>query len=108
MKEPLIIGTNGFVSAIDIATGKELWRTRLREGILGGSRGSDVSVLVEDNIIYAGCSGRIYALKTSDGSILWDNELKGLGFNEVALAKTGTSVQFIMRAETRTTTNNNS
>ena len=84
MKEPLIIGTNGYVSAIDSGTGQELWRTRLREGILGGSRGWDVSVLVEGNTIYAGCCGRIYALNTSDGAILWGNDLGGLGFNEVA------------------------
>lgn len=106
MKEPLIIGTNGFVSAINTTNGEELWRTKLREGILGGSRGWDVSVLVENNIIYAGCCGRIYALNTGNGSILWSNELGGLGFNEVSLAKTGISVQFITRVETQTSNSN--
>ena len=107
MKEPLIIGTNGYVSAIDSATGQELWRTKLRDGLLGGSRGFDVSVLVEGNTIYAGCYGRIYALNTGDGAILWSNGLEGLGYNEVALAKTGTSIQYITKVETQSNSSSN-
>ena len=107
MKEPLIIGTNGFVSAIDPASGQQLWRTKLREGFLGGSRGCDVSVLVEDNIVYAGCYGRIYALNASDGVVLWSNELKGLGYDDVSLAKRGTSVQFITKVETQGSNSSN-
>jgi outer membrane protein assembly factor BamB len=103
----LVIGCNGFVSAIHTNNGEELWRTRLREGLLGGSRGSDVSVLIDGDQIYAGCHGRIYALRTSDGQILWSNELKGMGFNEVALARQGTNTQFITRVEHTTTNNSN-
>lgn len=103
----LIIGCNGYVSAILANNGEELWRTKLRDGILSGSRGSDVSVLIDGNQIFAGCSGRIYALNASNGEILWSNDLKGIGFNEVALARQGTSTQFITRVET-TTNNSNS
>ena len=46
-KDILIIGCNGYVSAVHANTGQELWRTKLRDGMLGGSRGSDVSVLIE-------------------------------------------------------------
>ncbi|HEY8895669.1 MAG TPA: PQQ-binding-like beta-propeller repeat protein [Niastella sp.] len=105
-KDLLIIGCNGFVSAIHANNGEELWRTRLREGLLGGSRGSDVSVLIDGDQIYAGCHGRIYALRTADGQILWSNDLKGMGFNEVALARQGTNTQFITRVEHTSTTNN--
>jgi outer membrane protein assembly factor BamB len=94
----LTIGSNGYVSAIQTSDGKELWRTKLREGFLG-SGGSDVSVLIEGDKIFAGCAGRIYALRASDGKILWDNDLKGLGFNQVSLSRQGTSVQFITRVE---------
>lgn len=104
-KDMLIIGCNGFVSAILANNGQELWRTKLREGVLGGSRGRDVSVLIDGNQIYAGCGGRIYALNAADGNILWSNDLKGLGFNEVALARQGTSVQYITRVETTSTSN---
>lgn len=98
-KNILIIGCNGFVSAILVNNGQELWRTKLRDGVLGGSRGYDVSVLIDGDQIYAGCYGRIYALKTSTGEILWANDLKGMGFNEVALARQGNNTQFITRVE---------
>ena len=95
----LIIGCNGFVSAIHTGSGQELWRTKLREGILGGSRGADVSVLIDGSKVFAGCYGRIYALEVSNGNVLWSNDLKGMGFNEVALAKQGNNTQFITRVE---------
>lgn len=98
-KDLLIIGCNGYVSAILANNGEELWRTKLRQGVLGGSRGSDVSVLIDGDKIFAGCYGRIYALNASDGEILWSNELKGMGFNEVALSRQGTNTQFITRVE---------
>ncbi|MFT3826576.1 MAG: PQQ-binding-like beta-propeller repeat protein [Chitinophagaceae bacterium] len=98
-KDILIIGCNGYVSAISANTGEELWRTKLREGILGGSRGCDVSVLIDGDKIFAGCYGHIHALRASDGEILWSNNLKGMGYNEVSLARQGTSTQFITRVE---------
>ena len=105
-KDILIIGCNGYVSAIETETGKELWRTKLREGFFGGSKGSDVSVLFENNKVFAGCSGRLYALDASDGHILWANDLEGLGYNEVAMAMQGIRTEFITRVEHHTTTNN--
>jgi outer membrane protein assembly factor BamB len=98
-KDFLIIGCNGFVSAIETQTGKELWRTKLKEGVLGSSRGHDVSVLYDTDKIFAGCYGRIYALDPSDGHIIWSNNLEGIGFNEVALAMQGTNTHFITRVE---------
>ena len=103
-KNMLIIGCNGYVSAINAGNGQELWRTKLRDGLLGGSRGSDVSVLIDGDQIFAGCYGRIYALDAASGKILWDNDLKGMGYNEVALARQGTSTQYITRVEHTTTT----
>ena len=102
-KDLLIIGCNGYVSAIHAGNGQELWRTKLRDGVLGGSGGKDVSVLIDGEHIFAGCYGRIYALDAATGKVLWDNDLKGMGYNEVALAKQGTSTQYITRVE-RTTT----
>ena len=107
-RDILIIGCNGYVSAILANTGEELWRSKLREGLLRGSRGFDVSVLIDGNQVFAGCYGRIYALNALTGEILWSNELKGMGFNEVALARQGTNTQFITRNEhTATTTSSN-
>jgi outer membrane protein assembly factor BamB len=100
----LIIGCNGYVSAIQASNGQELWRTKLREGLFTSSRGSDVSVLIDGDQIFAGCNGRIYSLSPSNGEIKWSNELKGIGNNEVALARQGINTQFITRSETSTIT----
>ncbi len=100
-----IVRSNGYVSAILVNNGEELWRTKLREGVFGGSFGSDVSVLIDGEQVFAGCHGRIYALRASDGELLWTNELKGMGFNEVTLARQGNNTQFITRVE-QTMTNN--
>lgn len=103
-RDIIIIGCNGYVSAINTSDGTELWRTKLWSNLVGGSRGSDVSVLIDGDKIFAGCSGRIFALHAADGRILWENELKGVGYNEVAIARQGTSTQFITRVETHHTT----
>ena len=100
----VIIGCNGYVAAIQTGNGEELWRTKLWASLLGGSRGLDVSVLIDGNKIFAGCSGRIFAIDVTDGKVLWENELSGIGYNEVALAKQGTSTQFITRVEQHNTT----
>ncbi len=100
----IIIGCNGYVAAIQVSSGEELWRTKLWTSVLGGSRGLDVSVLIDGTKIFAGCSGRIFALDAADGKVLWENELSGIGYNEVALAKQGTSTQFITRVEYHNTT----
>lgn len=102
-KDVVIIGCNGYVSCINTDDGVELWRTKLWDGLLGGSRGKDVSVLIDGTRVYAGCDGYLYALDVATGDIIWNNELKGLGRNEVALAKHGTSTQFITRVVHETT-----
>jgi len=102
----VIIGCNGYVSAINVSDGQEVWRTKLWTGPLGGSRGLDVSVLIDGAKIFAGCSGRIFGLDAADGKVLWENDLQGVGYNEVAIAKQGTSTQFITRVEQHNTSNN--
>jgi outer membrane protein assembly factor BamB len=100
----LVIGSNGYVACINTANGQEIWRTKLWDSLLGGSRGKDVSVLIDGAHVYAGCYGYVSALDIVTGKIIWENELKGLGHNEIALAKQGTSTQFITRLEYETTT----
>jgi len=96
----LIVGSNGFVSAIAADSGNELWRTKLRDGIMGGSYGSIVSVLIDGDKIFAGCSGRLYCLDSLTGKILWNNDLKGMGYNVISLAAPGVSTQFLTKTET--------
>ena len=66
------VGIRGHVVALDVATGTERWRTRLK--------GSDVVVMASDGArLYAIARGELYCLDGSLGTIVWQNRLKGLG-----------------------------
>ena len=99
MNSPLIIGSNGFVSRIDPASGEELWRTPLLPGLLSKTAYVDVSVLLRGDVVFAGACGHLLCLALDDGRILWKNELKGMGYNDVALAMEGVSVQFLQKVQ---------
>lgn len=97
MTEPLIIGSNGYVSRVDPSTGQELWRTKLLPGMFGGSSCTDVSVMLRGQMIFAGTHGHLFCLDLNSGQTLWKNELKGMGFNDVALALEGVAVQYLSK-----------
>lgn len=97
MSEPLFIGSNGYVARVDVASGVELWRTRLLTGLFGGSSCTDVSVLVRGESVFAGTHGHLFCLDYETGRILWQNELTGLGYNDVALAMDGVTIQFLSK-----------
>jgi outer membrane protein assembly factor BamB len=103
---PLIIGSNGYVASINPSTGEELWRTPLQQGFLSSTSHSDVSVLVVGGIIFAGSRGHLFCLAVEDGAIIWSNDLKGMGYNDVSLAIQGVSVQFIQKVEQRSSGSN--
>jgi outer membrane protein assembly factor BamB len=94
---PLFIGSNGFVSAIDPASGRELWRTRLESGVFTSTGGADVSVLVRGELLFAGAAGHLFCLSTVSGEILWKNELPGMGHNDLSLTMEGVSVQYLQK-----------
>jgi outer membrane protein assembly factor BamB len=102
--EPLIIGSNGFVAAIDTATGQELWRTGLPLGMMGGTAACDVSVLVHRGLVFAGARGHLFGLRIEDGKILWQNDLKGMGFNDVSMAIDNISIQYLEKVVHRGST----
>jgi outer membrane protein assembly factor BamB len=95
--EHLIIGSNGYASRIDVITGEELWRTKLLPGLLGGSSCTDVLVLVRGEFVFAGTYGNLFCLALDTGRILWRNELKGMGYNDVTLAMEGVAIQFLTK-----------
>jgi len=99
MSNPLIIGSNGYVAAIDVMDGREIWRTRLQTGVFTATSHSDVSVLVLDKFVLAGSRGHLFCLDVENGSILWHNELQGMGYNDVSLAMQNVSVQFLQKVE---------
>jgi outer membrane protein assembly factor BamB len=97
MNEPLVIGSNGYVARVDTGSGLELWRTKLLPGLFGGSSCTDVTVLIRGAVVFAGTHGHLFCLDLNSGQILWRNELKGMGYNDVALAMEGVSVQFLTK-----------
>lgn len=91
----LFIGCNGFVAAISPDDGREIWRTSLGRGFLSTTNCQDVCVLEDGDRVLAGSHGYLYALDAETGEILWENELKGMGYNDVTLAMAGKSVQYV-------------
>lgn len=105
MQYPLIIGSNGHVAAIHPTEGRELWRTKLQHGVFTATGGQDVSVLVQDEFVFAGSNGMLFCLSHATGQILWSNELKGMGYNDVSLAVQGTSVQYLQKVVRQSNSN---
>ena len=91
----LFIGTNGHIVAIDPGNGQEKWRTRLGSGMLSPTTRQDVCVLEHEGRVFAGSFGHLFCLDAQSGHILWQNELDGLGHNDVTLAIAGKSIQFV-------------
>lgn len=99
---PLIIGSNGSVAAIDPSSGGILWQTKLSTGgVFSATGAQDISVLVKDGRIYAGGAGHLFCLDAATGQTLWHNPLRGLGHNDIALAMEGVAIQFVSKVERR-------
>jgi outer membrane protein assembly factor BamB len=77
--EPLFIGVGGHVVAIDVATGEDLWRTKLKSNYI-------TTVCPAGPRVFAGAGGELFCLDARTGEILWHNKLKGLGLGIVAFA----------------------
>ena len=73
MCEVAYMGVKGTVVAVDVATGKERWRTYVRSSTITNVAPCDKVVLV-----YA--KGHLFGLDKENGRILWENQLEGLGY----------------------------
>lgn len=103
--EPLYIGTNGHVCAINPESGNEIWRTKLQQGIMKATTAQDVAIIVKNGIIFAGSQGHLFALSADSGRILWQNDMKGLGYNDISLAFEGHSIQYLQKVIHSSNTN---
>lgn len=75
----LYVGIKHSVVALDIVTGIEIWRTKLK--------GSDfVTVMFDGQALVAANAGEVFALNPQTGEVLWHNTLKGMGLGVVSLA----------------------
>jgi outer membrane protein assembly factor BamB len=88
----LFIGVKGTVLALDRATGKQVWSTKLK--------GSDfVNVARDDGDLYATNKGEIFCLDPATGQIRWSNPLKGYGWGLISIASAGSSQSVLIRAK---------
>jgi outer membrane protein assembly factor BamB len=88
--DTLFVGLKGHVIALNKRDGSQLWKTKLRHGLLVGGD-SFVTVLAERERIYAHTQGRLFCLDAGTGEVLWSNELAGLGYDISMLAAVGMS-----------------
>jgi outer membrane protein assembly factor BamB len=95
--ELLYVGCNGYVAAIDPATGREVWRTSLGGGgaFTSTTRSHDGTVLQHEGSVFAGCHGQLFCLDAATGAERWGNELPGMGYNDVTLAIGDRAIQFV-------------
>jgi outer membrane protein assembly factor BamB len=77
--DPLYVGIKGRVLALDGSTGEVIWETRLKGGQM-------VTMLVEQNRIFASTQGEVFCLDRRSGAQIWRNNLPGMGWNLVCLA----------------------
>jgi outer membrane protein assembly factor BamB len=73
------LGVGSHVVALDLATGQEIWRCKVKSAQL------TAVTLVEERLLVT-ASGEIWCLDRNTGSILWHNKLKGLGVGLVTVA----------------------
>lgn len=87
------VGTGRFVMALDSQSGEEIWRTKLPS-----SSSSVITLLLNKQQLFAGCSGRAYCLDPRTGSILWENGLPRTGFGVVLMTMEGANVSSVAAA----------
>jgi outer membrane protein assembly factor BamB len=67
------VGIKGHVLALDVSTGAERWRTKLK--------GSDFVHVTSDGYrLLAAVRGEVFCLDGATGAVLWHNNLSGMGY----------------------------
>ena len=62
-----------------------LWKTKLNSGWVG----EFVTLIADEELVFAHARGNISCLELATGKLLWTNELKGLGYGLASLAFPG-------------------
>ena len=81
-KDILLVGVKGSVIAFRRDTGAQFWSTRLKSGEF-------VTITADDLLVYAHTGGELFCLDLQTGTVLWKNELPGLGYGIASLALPG-------------------
>ena len=79
MEDRFYVGVKRYVLCLERRTGREIWRTELKNSVL-------VNLVVSWDMIFAHAGGEMFGLRTADGAILWRNEFAGLGYGYCLIA----------------------
>jgi outer membrane protein assembly factor BamB len=98
----LLLGLKKRVAAIERASGRILWETKLK-----GGQGDFVTLLCDGPWIYAAAGGHLHCLHFHTGEVLWTNNLPGYGFGLASLclpdsgltAPTSTAVERLLEEQ---------
>ena len=74
----VFVGINGHAIALDRATGRDVWRARLK--------GHFVNLVLFGEDLFATAQGEIFCLDPETGMIRWNNRLKGMGYGLATVA----------------------
>ncbi|HXG44261.1 MAG TPA: PQQ-binding-like beta-propeller repeat protein [Gemmatimonadales bacterium] len=77
----IYVGAGGHVVALDRTTGAEMWRTRLKAGL--------VNLACDEHRLYAAAQGQLFCLDPATGAVLWRNPLRRLGLGLVSILPPG-------------------
>jgi len=77
--DKLFLGISSHVVCLSKKTGEQCWKTKLKSSTI-------INVFYEDKYVFAYSGGHIFCLLASDGSIVWENPLKGLGYGTCIIA----------------------
>jgi outer membrane protein assembly factor BamB len=79
----VILAVKRTVVAFDKHTGAQLWSQNLKAGIGGGDF---VTVVADEERVYAHTGGEMFCLDLATGSILWKDGLSGLSYGIASIA----------------------
>jgi len=79
MNDRIYLGISKYVVCIDRRNGGEYWRTEIK-------RGDPIAVVVCGDMVIACASGRLTGLSKTDGVMVWQNDLPGLGYGRCIIA----------------------
>ena len=89
----LFVGFNRRIAALDKETGELVWQWKASHGT------GFVTLLVENERVFASVNGYTYCLDAATGAQLWYNELSGFGTGVAFLATTtGSSTAALLGA----------
>lgn len=76
----LFLGIKGHAVCIDKLSGDQIWSVKLKYTT------EVTNILVDDDLVFVYSDGHLFCLEIHDGTVKWENKLKGMGYGPCILA----------------------